>query len=258
MLRDRALGILEELFGSDKTRDEIADELIFTAKYPPEVANRIAYGDLDMRPEAVNERRLDFTKGDDTTYFHGGELASHFVANRLFASPDPYLANTYLPANVYPFKSELDSYKPFGQVYPLSIDTSDFLRTDARGDSWHSIEKNKIFDSQGNVVVRGEHGDYYETDSLGRLAKELGYAGINIENVVDVGGAEPLARRYLYDADLSNYQFPSITDGSDVLIINDPSRVRSRFAAFDPTIQRRQLSWRARCRCAGDYGAYGP
>ena len=81
------LAYSEELFDSDKTRDEMADELIFTRQdILPEVANRIAYGDLDMRPEAVNERRLDFTKGDDTTYFHGGELASHFVANRLFAS----------------------------------------------------------------------------------------------------------------------------------------------------------------------------
>ena len=228
------LAYSKSFFGSNKTRDELADELIHTSGYPIDVANRIAYGDLDMRPEAVNERRLDFTKGNDTTYFHGGELASHFVANRLFASPDPYLANTYLPSDTFPMSPDADFYRPFGQVYPLSIDTSDFLRTDARGDSWHSIEKNKILDSQGNVVVRGEDGDYYETDSLGRLAKELGYAGINIDNVVDVGDAEPLARRYLYDADLSNYQFPSITDGSDVLIINDPSRVRSRYAAFDP------------------------
>ena len=117
MLRDRALGILEEL-GSDKTRDELADELIHTSGYPIDVANRIAYGDLDMRPEAVNERRLDFTKGDDTTYFHGGELASHFVANRLFASPDPYLANTYLPADVFHSSPEL-IHKPVWARFTL-------------------------------------------------------------------------------------------------------------------------------------------
>ena len=34
-------------------------------------------------------------------------------------------------------------------------------------------------------------------DSLGRLAKELGYAGINNDNVVDVGGAGALGKALL-------------------------------------------------------------
>lgn len=231
MLRNRASGILEELFSSANSTEELISELTYDRGYPGEVAEKIAYGELDMRPGAIAERSADFTKGDPTVYFHGGYMpANQFRGDGdlVFATPDPFLANTYIPNN-----GAFNALS--GQLYPLRIDTSDFLRTDARGDNWGMIELNDILGPDDSVLYRGERGRYYETDQLGDMARHNNFPGIFIDNVVDVGDNYRIANKALQDAQhplLTRFQ--SLEDGSDIVAVNDPTKVRSQYAAFDP------------------------
>ena len=233
MLRNRASGILEELLSSANSTEELVNELKYDRGYPEEVAERIAYGELDMRPEALAERRLDFTGGDPTTYFHGGYMpAQQFRGDGdlTFMTPNPLLANTYIPNGTGSGQEPLS-----GQLYPLSVDTRDFLRTDARGDNWGNIELNDIYDDAGKLLQRGVRGRYYETDGLGDLARHNNYPGIVIDNVVDIGTNVRQAYRSLENAEHPLFgRFPSIEDGADIVAVNDPTRIRSRYAAFDP------------------------
>lgn len=229
----RLRGIMEEMFSTSETPEHLAAELRIDRGYPKEVAERIAYGELDMRPEAVSERLLDFTSGDNTTYFHGGYMpAQQFrgEGDLTFMTPNPLLANTYIPNG-----RGLGQEPLSGQLYPLVVDGRDFLYTDARGDNWGNIELNDIFDDAGNVLARAQEGRYYETDGLGTLARHNNYPGIVIDNVVDIGSNVRQAYKSLENADhpLLN-KFPSIEDSSTVLAVNDPTKIRSRFAAFDP------------------------
>jgi hypothetical protein len=234
MLRDRAAGILEELFSSANSTEELINELRYDRGYPEQVAENIAYGELDMRPEAIAERRLDFTSGNDTPYFHGGYLAEPGFrgdGDLTFVTPNAFLANTYIPQG-----SANGRFAGMtGQIYPLAIDTTDFLRTDARGDNWGNIELNNIYNDAGGLVQRGERGRYYETDRLGQMARRNNYPGIFIDNVVDIGQNVRQAYNHLEGVNHPYVsRFPSIEDSADVVAINDPTRIRSRYAAFDP------------------------
>jgi len=219
------------MFSSADNAEDLAIELQYERGYPESVAERIAYGELDMRPGAIAERSADFTKGDPTVYFHGGYMpANQFRGDGdlIFATPDPFLANTYIPNN-----GAFDALS--GQLYPLRIDTSDFLTTDARGDNWGMIELNDILGPDGSRLYRGERGRYYETDQLGNMARHNNFPGIFIDNVVDVGDNYRLSNKALQDAQhplLTRFQ--SLQDGSDIVAVNDPTKVRSQYAAFDP------------------------
>jgi hypothetical protein len=63
--------------------------------------------------------------------------------------------------------------------------------------------------------------DYSSTDDLSRWARKSGYEGAVFRDVVDRGPA-------------GMYHTPSASLPADLHVVFDPSRIRSRFAAFDP------------------------
>ena len=243
MLRNRASGILEELLSSANSTEELVSELTYDRGYPEEVAERIAYGELDMRPEARAERMLDFTGGDTTTFYHGGyipgnelkvnKLPEYNEPSLLFATPDPFLSNTYVP-----FKEQMNRHN--GQIYPLKIDRSNFLRTNVGTDNWSDIEVDKILKPDGRLFDMGSLNKYQSTDGLGELARRHGYSGITIDDVVDVGPNYRMARE-LFDDNENDFwrKFSALENGSEVLAVNDMSTVRSANAAFDPEYKGR-------------------
>lgn len=241
MLRDRAAGIL----------DEIARQIGLGR--PEEVAERIAYGDLDMRPEAVAERRSDFTGLlNPPTYYHGGgernrapllELEDRSKA--FFASPDPMLANTY---------TEIAGMTPSGAMYPLNIDTRDFARVDARGQSYQDIFRPTLFDAEGYTLIDSgrmvdpritngyDDSEFpYSTDHLAAAARRADIPGVIINDVVDLGANYGALDKAMESQGLraSDYIRRLDEEGAGVVAVNPDAgggmnKVRSLFAAFDP------------------------
>ncbi len=231
----RAAGILEE----------IARQIGLGR--PEEVAERIAEGRLDMRPEAVAERRRDFAPNMET-FYHGGSpnIGAFGGKNELgrlvdatFVSDSPMLANTYVGQAG---AMDLAGGRQHGQIYPLAVDTRDFLQTDALGQIWHGMENLDVFDPrQGRFIVNDGQPDYskyrrsFDTDDLMLMAMEEKAPGVVIDNVIDVGPNFRAAKKAYQDNPELFQQFLLLEEGSKVAAINDPSRIRSLFgAAFDP------------------------
>ena len=110
----------------------ILDELIATG-YPEQVAERIAKGDLDMRPEAVIERQEDLFP---TTAFHGGGDDIRII--------DPNRVTTGKTANTGFFMSSSPvnaaSYADrAGNIMPLAVDTRGFDVVNAGYNDWNRI-----------------------------------------------------------------------------------------------------------------------
>lgn len=224
----------------------ILDELIATG-YPEQVAERIASGELDMRPGAISERRRDFAPNMET-FYHGGSpnIGAFGGKNELgrpvdatFVSDSPMLANTYVGQAG---AMDLAGGRQHGQIYPLAVDTRDFLQTDALGQIWHGMENLDVFDPrQGRFIVNDGQPDYskyrrsFDTDDLMLMAMEEKAPGVVIDSVIDVGPNFRAAKKAYQDNPELFQQFLRLEEGSKVAAINDPSRIRSLFgAAFDP------------------------
>jgi hypothetical protein len=165
-----------------------------------------------------------------------------------FLTTNPITAETYVSAS------------GGGNIMPLLLKKDDFLTANARGRSWADIWTDQLAaKSKGKKYSLDDlELDKYSattTDELSMLAKELGLKGAQIKNVKDLGPNSHVMRVKEYlnnkygitpDATFSNVtgkQFDEAQKAmkklydaqkSDVYAIQDPTLVRSRFAAFDP------------------------
>lgn len=165
-----------------------------------------------------------------------------------FLTTNPITAETYV------------SSSGGGNILPLLLKQDDFLTTNARGRSWADINTNELAPKSGkNRYTLQELGldinSATTTDELGMIANELGKKGVKIKNVKDLGpnshvmrAKEYLLQKYgiVPDPTWSNVTgsqhqeaqraMTKLYDAqkSDIYAIQDPTLVRSRFAAFDP------------------------
>jgi hypothetical protein len=197
--------------------------------------------------------------GYDTPAYHGtnADILSMNVAGKgktsgagAFVTNNPLVAETYL--------SGIGT--PGGNIMPLLIKDKDLLTANAKGRNWADIWTDTLSVKSGNKKYSlDDLGlDKYSattTDELGMIANELGKKGIKIGNVRDVGPNSHIfrAKDYLYEkygvypnedwSNITGNQFAEARDWLDNLYksqkstitsIQDPSLIRSQFAAFDP------------------------
>lgn len=167
-----------------------------------------------------------------------------------FVTNNPLVAETYV--------SGIGT--PGGNIMPLLIKDKELLTANAKGRNWADIWTDTLSVKNGNKKYSlDDLGlDKYSattTDELGMIANELGKKGIKIGNVRDVGPNSHIfrAKDYLYEkygvypnedwSNITGNQFAEARDWLDNLYksqkstitsIQDPSLIRSQFAAFDP------------------------
>ena len=165
-----------------------------------------------------------------------------------FLTSNPTAAETYV------------SSSGGGNILPLLLRKDDFLTANARGRNWADIFTNELSAKAGKKRYTPEDlnldkNSATSTDELGMIARELGLKGAEIRNVKDLGpnshvmrAKEYLSERYGITPDetwsnVSGKQFDEAqkymkqfyeTQKGDIYAIQDPSLIRSRFAAFDP------------------------
>jgi hypothetical protein len=165
-----------------------------------------------------------------------------------FLTTNPTAAETYVSAS------------GGGNIMPLLLKKDDFLTANARGRNWADIYTNELSAKAGKTRYKPQElgldiNAATSTDELGTIAKELGLKGTQIKNVKDLGPNSHVMRVKEYlndkygitpDATFSNVTGKQFAEAqkamkkfynsqkSDVYAIQDPTLVRSRFAAFDP------------------------
>lgn len=165
-----------------------------------------------------------------------------------FLTTNPITAETYVSAS------------GGGNILPLLLKKDDFLTTNARGRSWADINTNELSPkTKNNRYTLEELGldinSATTTDELGMIANELSKKGVEIKNVKDLGPNSHVmrAKEYLFEkygivpdetwSNVSGKQWDESqkamkklydTQKSDIYAVQDPSLIRSRFAAFDP------------------------
>ena len=165
-----------------------------------------------------------------------------------FLTTNPITAETYVSAS------------GGGNILPLLLKKDDFLTANARGRNWADIYTNELSARSGkNRYTPQELGldinSATTTDELGIIANELSKKGAEIKNVKDLGpnthvmrAKEYLLEKYgiVPDPTWSNVTgsqhqeaqkaMTKLYDAqkSDIYAVQDPSLIRSRFAAFDP------------------------
>ena len=167
-----------------------------------------------------------------------------------FVTNNPVIAETYV--------SGIGT--PGGNIMPLFVKDKDLLTTNARGKNWADIYTNQLsVKGGGKKYSLDELGldknSATTTDELGMIANQLGKKGIVIKNVKDAGPNSHIyrAKEYLKEkygvypnedwSNISGKQFDEArtyldklykSQKSDITAVQDPTLLRSRFAAFDP------------------------
>lgn len=165
-----------------------------------------------------------------------------------FFTTNPVVAETYV------------SGSGGGNVLPLLINKDNFLSVNARNRNWADIWTNELSPKINNKRTNLEkleldRNSATTTDELGSIANILGLKGAEIKNVKDLGpnshsfrAKEYLQNKYgiklnenwdnatreqLDEAFRYSKKFYDAQKG-DIYSVQDPSLIRSRFAAFDP------------------------
>ena len=162
-----------------------------------------------------------------------------------FVGTNPIASETYVQA----FQG--------GNILPLLLNDKGFLKVNGKGQYWNDISTDSLYHKKTPLtdILPLEKNDFTSTDELGSLAKDAEYKGITIKNLDDLGlnshifrAKEYLNNKYgiVPDETWSNVPENKFNEArnfmenqykkqrSDVTAVNDPSLLRSRFAAFDP------------------------
>jgi len=239
--------------GMTKMIGSQADALLTAQK---NAALPIEQGGLGLPP---NNTAMDRARamGFETPVFHGtnADIKAFNVEGKgktsgagAFTTTNPVTAETYVSASGE------------GNILPLLLKKDNFLTANARGKNWADIHTNLLSaKSQGKKYSLDDLGldknSATSTDELGMMAKELGLAGTEIKNVKDLGPNSHVmrAKEYLLDkygivpvagwSNVTGKQFDEAqkamkkfyeSQKSDIYAVQDPSLLRSKFAAFDP------------------------
>ena len=147
-----------------------------------------------------------------------------------------------------------------GNILPVMVKKNDLLNVNARGKNWSDIYTNQLGAKSGKIKYSPEElgldlNSATTTDELGMIAADLGKKGIEIKNVKDLGPNSHVmrAKEYLLNkygivpdeiwSNVTGKQFDESqkamkkfyeSQKSDIVALQDPSMIRSKFAAFDP------------------------
>lgn len=147
-----------------------------------------------------------------------------------------------------------------GNIMPLLIKKDDLLTVNARGRNWADLWTDQLAaKSKGKKYSLDDLGlDKYSatsTDEIGMLANELGLKGAEIKNVKDLGPNSHVmrAKDYLLEkygivpdetwSNVTGKQWDEAqkamkkfygSQKNDIVALQDPTMIRSKFAAFDP------------------------
>jgi hypothetical protein len=207
----------------------------------------------------ANNTAMDRAKalGYDTPVYHGTnqDIEAFNVEGKgktagagAFLTTNPITAETYVSAS------------GGGNILPLLLKKDNFLTANARGRNWADIYTNELNARAGkNRYTPQELGldinSATSTDELGMIANDLSLKGAEIKNVRDLGPNSHVMRskEYLFNkyGIVPDETFSNVTgeqwaesqramqklydsQKSDIYAVQDPSLIRSRFAAFDP------------------------
>ena len=133
---------------------------------------------------------------------------SRFNRRSWFAN-QPEMSETYLQKNL-----------EGSSMYPVLINPEGFAEVDFGGNVWNQGPKQGVIKNwpEYNKQLSNDLFDLSTTDKAARETDMLMFPGVKISNVIDRG---------------PNFWATPIT-GGDVYAVHNPSRIRSRFAAFDP------------------------
>jgi hypothetical protein len=195
--------------------------------------------------------------GYDTPVYHGtnADIEAFNVQGKgktagagAFLTTNPITAETYVSAS------------GGGNILPLLLKKDDFLTANARGRNWADIYTNELAAKSGKTRYSPQElgldiNSATTTDELGIIADELSKKGAEIKNVKDLGPNSHVmrAKEYLLEKygivpddtwsnvtgkqwDESQKAMKKLYESqkSDIYAVQDPSLIRSRFAAFDP------------------------
>ena len=209
--------------------------------YPEPTIEKIMRRELSMNPEVRGYRAYD--QGKRTRLYHAGspELATATeldpdagrfarAGSGTWMTPDPVLANTYVPAGA----------ENAGTMYEFLVDDSQFPMFVGSG-NWDDVVGDLIGPRpEYKTLLEDVSGS---TNEIARQVREMGYPGMSFSGISDVGpnyqaakrSAEMLADRDMMDPkELLEGTIGDRAENPDVYTIFDPSVARSPLAAFDP------------------------
>jgi hypothetical protein len=213
-------------------------------------------GGLGLPPKNTPMDRAK-AMGYDTPVYHGTnkdieafnvEGKGKTAGSGAFFTTNPTAAETYV------------SSSGGGNILPLLLKKDDFLTANAKGRNWADIYTNELNAKVGKRRYTPEElgldvNSATTTDELGQIANELSLKGTEIKNVKDLGPNSHVmrAKQYLLEkygivpdetwSNVTGKQFTESQDAmkkfyesqkGDIYAVQDPSLIRSRFAAFDP------------------------
>ena len=195
--------------------------------YPESVARRIASGDLVM-DYASRMQRASEQGYDPRTYYHGGapnllsidptvSSSRKTEGTGTWFSDMPEVANSYLSKD--------------SQLYPVRINTQGMDTIDAEGAGWASLPSKNLM-RDGAQKYPYPDGHTLSSDVMANMAREGGRAGLVIDNVVDLGPNFRMPKQI--NDDWRQWLLDYEQKGGRSVSVQDPNRVRSVNAAFDP------------------------
>ena len=234
-------------------------------EYPREQAFKVAQenaalpvseGGLGLPKDNTPEMRAK-AMGYETPMYHGtNEDIEAFntkgkgktAGAGAFFTTNPTTAETYV------------SSSGGGNILPVMVKKNDLLNVNARGKNWSDIYTNQLGAKSGKIKYSPQElgldlNSATTTDELGMIAADLGKKGIEIKNVKDLGPNSHVmrAKEYLLNkygivpdetwSNVTGKQFDESqkamkkfyeSQKSDIVALQDPSMIRSKFAAFDP------------------------
>ena len=205
---------------------------------PEEVAERIASGKLDMRPEAVAERREALFPD---TFYSGStspdileNLPTNMAPQYLWASKSPALAASYAGRRLNRRPDEAPT------IYPLAVNTEGFDRVLGGGATWNTLRDPTVLRGSERISMDGMDTN---TEELIDFSYESGVPGILFQDIIDPGPYQKLMNLGVPSASGGRASQREIDEFLRELESNPPlnmavpdtTRVRAKYgAAFDP------------------------
>lgn len=216
-------------------------------------------GGLGLGPEHTAMDRADILFPDDAFHGTGEENIRAFNIEGkgktsgagAFTSDNPIQSETYVPG-----------LGQSGNILPLRVNRKGLMEVNAKGNNWNDINTNDLFHKRKALVDMFPDdlswNDGTTTDEIAQLAPYGGFEGVTIKNVKDSGpnshvfrvkeflkgkyGIEPSESHEYWDQVSSkqlaearkNVEKMYASQKGNVTSFQNPSRIRSRFAAFDP------------------------
>jgi hypothetical protein len=249
----------------ERSLEQVPNLMGSVAKLPTAERMKIAQANAALPVEQgglglpINNTAADRAKamGYDIPVYHGtnADIAAFNTEGKgktsgagAFFTTNPITAETYVSAS------------GDGNIMPLLLNKDNFLSVNARNRNWADIWTNQLAPKINEKRAKLEKLELQpntatSTDELGGIANFLGLKGAEVKNVKDLGPNSHVLRmkEYINEKygfmpkdllrDVTEKQFIEAKQAvkkmydkqiSDIYAVQDPSLIRSKFAAFDP------------------------